>query len=118
MRKAMLGALAGAGLAMAAVGTLDPQSEVFAQRPASEFQSDAGRQLIAMPGPTNENGQLFVVVDPQMRSMSVYHVDRSTGKIELKSVRNIHYDLQITNLNTEDPLPQHIRSSLEQRHDG
>jgi len=45
----------------------------------------------------------------------VYRVESATGKIELKSVRRIHWDLQMTNLNTEKPLPQEIRSLLEQR---
>ncbi len=120
MRKAMLGALTGAGLVMAAVGLLAPQDKLHAQSQgltdqAGDFRSGGSRQLIALPGPTDEDGQLFLVVDPQVRAVSVYHVDGANGKIALKSVRNIHYDLQMMNLNTEDPLPQNIRSLLEQR---
>ncbi len=105
---------------MAVVGVLTAEDELLAQSQgltdrATDFRSGGGRQLIALPGTTGEDGQLFVVVDPQVRAVSVYHVDKATGKIALRSVRNIHYDLQMMNLNTEDPLPQNIRSLLEQR---
>ena len=114
MRKAMLGVLVGAGLVMAAIAVLVPEDRVFAQRPAPELRSTGGRDLIALLGPTDNSGQLLMVIDPQMRAMSVYHVEGATGKIALKSVRNIRYDLQMTHLNTEDPLPQYIQSLLEQ----
>jgi hypothetical protein len=52
-----------------------------------------------------------VVVDPQQRSLAVYHVDLATGKLALKSVRNVTWDLQMRDYNTEDPLPQDIRSA-------
>ena len=58
---------------------------------------------------------MLTVVDPRQRVLSVYHIDVATGKIALKSVRNIQWDLQIDDLNNDKPLPQEIRSSLEQR---
>jgi len=47
--------------------------------------------------------------------MSVYHIELATGKIALRSVRNIHWDLQMTEFNSADPLPREIRSLLEPR---
>lgn len=117
MNRAVLGALAGAALVMVSVCALAPQGEVFAQRLGSESPSGGSGQLIALPGPTDESGQLYTVFDPQMRAISVYHVDGTTGKIVLRSVRNIHWDLQLTSLNNESPLPQEIRSLLQQRQD-
>jgi hypothetical protein len=52
-----------------------------------------------------------VAVDSQNRSLAVYHVDLITGKLALKSVRNVTWDLQMRDFNTEDPLPQDIRSA-------
>jgi hypothetical protein len=52
-----------------------------------------------------------VAVDPQHKSLAVYHVDLVTGKLALKSVRNVTWDLQMRDYNTEDPLPQDIRSA-------
>jgi len=117
MKKAVLGALAGAGLVMAVIVALAPRDVVFAQRPMPDFQAGGDRGLIPLPGPSNEQGQLFPVFDPQRRVMSVYHVDGTTGQITLKAVRNIHWDLQMTYLNNKSPLPQEIRSLLEQRPD-
>ena len=37
----------------------------------------------------------IVAVDPQNRSLAVYHIDLVTGKLALKSVRNVTWDLQI-----------------------
>lgn len=53
----------------------------------------------------------IVVVDPQTKTLAVYHVDLATGKLALKSVRNTTWDLQMRDFNTEDPLPQDIRSA-------
>ena len=58
---------------------------------------------------------MLTVVDPRQRVLCVYHIDLATGKIALKSVRNIQWDLQINDLNNENPLPQEIRSLLDQR---
>ena len=47
--------------------------------------------------------------------MAVYRIDPTAGKIKLLSVRNIQFDLQVMDLNSEKPSPQEIRSLLEQR---
>ena len=115
MKFAMLGALAGAGLVIAALGTLDHRNDVFAQRLTSYDQADSANQLIALSAPAGEQGQLLTVIDPRLRVMSVYHVDLVSGKIALRGVRNIHWDLQMTHFNNDNPLPDEIRSLLEPR---
>jgi hypothetical protein len=47
--------------------------------------------------------------------MSVYHIDRQTGEIALRSVRNVAWDLQMEEFNGVSPSPREIRSLLEQR---
>ena len=115
MRAAVLGALAGAGLVLVAVGTLDHPSEVFAQRLAPYQQAESGSELIALPGPVGETGQLLTVIDQKRRVISVYHIHQATGKIALRSVRNIQWDLQLTYLDNEGLLPKEIQSLLETR---
>jgi hypothetical protein len=44
--------------------------------------------------------------------VGVYHVERSTGEITLKSVRNLTWDLQMVQFNSGNPLPQDIRNGL------
>ena len=114
MKALVLGALATAGLAVAAAGTLDQRGEALAQRPALRGGA-AGSELIVVPGPIDEKAQWLTVVDPKLRVMSVYQIDLTTGKIALRSVRNINWDLQMMHLNNENPLPQEIRALLEQR---
>jgi hypothetical protein len=54
------------------------------------------------------------VIDPATRAMSVYHVSLATGEVTLKSVRRIHWDLQMNEFNATHPLPGEIRSMIEQ----
>lgn len=115
MRAAVLGALAGAGLVCVAVGGFDCRNVVFGQRLASYSEADPGGDLIAVPGPVGEKGQLLTVIDRKRRAMSVYHIHQATGKIALRSVRDIQWDLQLTYLDNEGLLPQEIQSLLETR---
>jgi hypothetical protein len=115
MRAAVLGALAGAGLVLAAAGALDQPHAVLAQRLATQGQADSGGELIVVPGPTGEQGQLLTVIDPKRQVLSVYHIHQATGKIALRSVRNIQWDLQLTYLDNEGLLPREIQSLLEAR---
>ena len=55
------------------------------------------------------------MIDPDLKVVSVYHLELVSGEITLKSVRNIHWDLQMTEFNTSAPQPREIRSLLEQR---
>lgn len=115
MKATLLGALAGAGLILAAVSVLSQRNEVLAQRVTPGDQAGFGHDLIAMAAPAGEKSQLITVIDPRQHVMCVYHVDLATGKIALRSVRNIHWDLQMMYLNNESPLPLEIRSLLEPR---
>jgi hypothetical protein len=57
--------------------------------------------------------QVVTVIDTRQRVMAVYHVDRNSGQITPKSVRNFTWDLQMIEFNSGDPLPQDIRSGLQ-----
>lgn len=57
----------------------------------------------------------LIVVDPQRLVVSVYHISQDSGEIELKSVREIRWDLELGEFNSVDPLPEHIRSMLERQ---
>jgi anti-sigma-K factor RskA len=70
---------------------------------------------IALSSDTADGRQQVVVIDPRSHVMSVYHVDKASGVITLKSVRNIQADLMMDEFNTENPLPREIRAILNQR---
>ena len=59
--------------------------------------------------PAEGGPQAVVVVDASQRVMAVYHVDKATGEIALRSVRNITWDLEMLEFNSGEPLPQAIR---------
>jgi hypothetical protein len=73
--------------------------------------SPGGEALVTHVIAQENRPHTLVVVDSQHRSLAVYHVDLTTGKLALKSVRNVSWDLQMRDYNTEDPLPQDIRSA-------
>jgi hypothetical protein len=117
MKKLGLGLLIGAVLMVAAVAGFGQRSEVFAQRPQSPPAPGGSGDLMVVPIASGDKatGQLLAVVEPRQQVMSVYRIDANTGKIALKSVRNLRYDLQMTNYNNEAPLPQEIQTLLDQR---
>ncbi len=113
MRSAMLGSLLGAVVVAALIGSFDWGQQALADRPATVYAA-AGSELIAVPAETGD-GQILTVIDTRQRVMSVYRIEGKTGKITLLSVRNIQWDLQLTEFNGEHPLPQEIRRLLDQR---
>jgi hypothetical protein len=118
MKRGILGTLVGIGIVMAAAAMAEPRGEYYAQRGAANISApaaQAGTELIVVSATAAEKGQLLTIVDPRQRVVCVYHIDSMTGKIALKSARNIQWDLQITDLNNDNPLPQQIRSLSEQK---
>lgn len=113
MKRAILGALVGAGLLWAVV-VLVGWDRAEAQRLAPPAAGGDG-SLIAVPTPMGEKGQLLTVIDPKQQTIGVYFVEGSTGRITLRSVRNIRWDLQMLDFNGANPLPREIRLQLEQR---
>lgn len=116
MRTAVLGFLAFAGLVVtAAVVTAYPGEDLM-QPAVPGLSSRTDGQLIALSAQVNDKVQQITVIDPTTRAMSVYHVDLADGKIRLRSVRNIQWDLQMIHLNGVTPLPREIQVLLEQQH--
>ncbi len=113
MKMAVLGLLAVPVLVVAALGGFGQRNDVLAQRMQSGLSTSAGSDLLVVPIP-GDKGQLLAVVEPRIRVISVYRIDPGTGKIALKSVRNITWDLQMSYHNNEAPLPQEIKTLLEQ----
>lgn len=110
---AIWAALAGMGLlAFGTLGTANPRTTAVERAPLGQ----AGG-LLTHAVSIGEARQQLTVVDPQMRVVSVYHIDSGTGEIALKSVRNIHWDLQMVEFNCQpsSPAPREIRALLEQK---
>jgi hypothetical protein len=112
MRRAILGAVVGAALAVAAVVFFDHASEVLAQRVTTYPPAIGGSDLIAVPSTAGDKGQLLTVIDARNHTIGVYGIEPSSGKITLRSVRNISWDLEMMEFNSDTPSPKQIRSQL------
>lgn len=69
--------------------------------------------LIALSSDTAEGTQQVVLVDPTTRVMAVYHVEKGTGRIALKSVRRVEWDLQMDEFNGASPLTREVQAMLK-----
>jgi hypothetical protein len=74
-----------------------------------------GLIALSFPGEEGNGAHMVAVVDPETRVMSVYHIDRASGGISLKSVRSVHWDLQMEEFNGARPTPNEIRSLIQRR---
>jgi hypothetical protein len=112
MRRSLFGALLVAGLVIAA--TIGRGSPEFAWGGTGDVPALPLEDTGLFTQVTAENGQplTVTVIDPRQRALAIYHVDRSTGEIALKSVRNLTWDLQMVQFNSGNPLPQDIRNGL------
>lgn len=112
MRSAVLGLFVlGAGMVLVAWGApQERNSHVSKPDVASAVDSGQGMALCVSTG---ENRQLITMIDRENKVMSVYQVTLSTGEIELKSVRNLTWDMQMTEYNGISPLPRDIRTMLQ-----
>jgi hypothetical protein len=124
MKRAIMGLLVVAGVVTLAMCLVDRRGEAMGQHvvpysqptpPQTCPQPISGGELIAVPSPVGDKGQMLTVLDPRQQTMGVYWIEAGTGKITLRSVRNIRYDLQMTDFNGDNPLPREIRLQLEQR---
>jgi len=112
MKTAVLGVLVGAGLVMAAAAT-PGISEDFTRRAGPYAQVRADGDLIALSTVVADKYQQVVVLDPKAHVMSVYHVELASGTVQLRCVRNIHWDLQMMDFNGTVPLPREIQAHIQ-----
>ena len=69
------------------------------------------QRIVKLP----DNREQLTLIDTNQRVVSVYHIDPSSGQITLKSVRDVNWDLRMTQFNGTSPLPNEIRTLLQQR---
>ena len=112
MRHSRVGALVIAGLVIAVTAGRGASEPTYgsSQNGLAGAQNDG---LIMHVTAADSQPQVVTVIDPRQRVLAVYHVDRLTGKIVPKSIRNITWDLQMIEFNSGDPLPQDIRNGLQ-----
>ena len=112
MRRSLFGALLGASLVIAVAAGRGVSETPYAS-PIDSPARSSGNELITHVSATDGAALTVTVIDPKQRVMAVYHVDRGTGEISPKSVRNLTWDLQMIEFNSGSPLPQDIRNGLK-----
>ncbi len=91
-----------------------PQTNVQSAIPSGHPMA-AARDLMAFSSSAANGMNQVTLIDVEKRVMSVYHIGGDSGEIELKSVRNVRWDLLMEEFNGVRPLPREIRALLEQR---
>jgi hypothetical protein len=113
MRGLLFGALVGAVLVIANLATESSSEPAFgAQGPSAAVAAQDGAITTHLSGADGQPLTL-TVIDPREHWIGVYHIDRSTGEISLKSARNITWDAKLIDFNSGKPLPQDIRSGQQ-----
>ena len=112
MQRSLFGALLGASLVIAVAAGRGVSEQPYAPPIDSPVRS-GGNELITNVTATDGSALTVTVIDPKLRVLAVYHVDRATGEITPKSVRNLTWDLQMIEFNSGSPLPQDIRNGLK-----
>jgi methionine-rich copper-binding protein CopC len=110
MRAAVSGVVVGLFVLLAGVVGF-PQAE--AQRPTGQSAVASAPDLMALSFDAGEGRQQITVVDPRQRVLAVYHVDRATGALSLKSVRHLQWDLLIEDYNSDKPTPREVHSLVQ-----
>lgn len=116
MRSAAFGLVLGAGLLLVMWGA-SALPQAVAQRPGgfpanAPASPPASGELIALSFDAGGGRQHITLIDPRTHMLGVYAIDPATGEIALRSVRNVHWDLQMDEFNGTTPSPREIRSLL------
>jgi len=122
MQNAVVGTVVSIALVVGLVLGWMATSNADAQRPRPDSAGRAfsdhfqeGQQLVALSTEVDERRVQITIIDPQTRALVVYHIDKPSGEVSLRSVRNVHWDLQMDEFNGKNPLPREIRSLLQSR---
>ena len=71
-----------------------------------------GSQLL-MSATETERGKQLTIIDVKSKAISVYLIERGTGKIQLLSTRNAQWDFQLDEYNSGNPTPREIRQLIK-----
>jgi hypothetical protein len=112
VRRSLIGVLFGAFCCVLAAAE---RGNAQVGQPGHETQSSSATAGNLITHITATDGQplTVTVIDVRNQALATYQIDRQTGEITLKGVRNISWDLQMINFNTAKPLPQEVRSGLQ-----
>ena len=94
-------------------GDLVPQSPTSGAGVGPNFPQVAAAgnsELLMTTSLLSDGRQQVVITDTKAKTMAIYEVEPVTGKVLLRSVREIKWDLQMQQFNATSPTPGEIRS--------
>lgn len=94
-------------------GNLVPQSPVSGAGVGPNFPQVAAAgnsELLMTTSLLSDGRQQVVITDTKAKTIAIYEVEPTTGKVLLRSVREIKWDLQMQQFNATSPTPGEIRS--------
>lgn len=87
---------------------LQSPAMVLSQSPTSS--AAGGNEPVELVSTMLPTGiQQVVLLDRRSTTLAVYHIEPTQGKIQLKSVRNVTWDLRMEQFNGQTPLPSELR---------
>ncbi len=87
----------------------DAPTTLHSQSTLGESNDEIGGALKVVSAMLPNGTQQIIVVEAGGRTMAVYHVEPSQGKIQLKSVRQLAWDLRMEQFNGQAPLPSELK---------
>lgn len=112
MPKSLSFAVVGFLLVIAVIGSFRGEASAQIGQTVDQLPVEG---MIALDLEGNDLFDLVALVDPRARVMSVYQIDRNSGEITLRSVRNVTWDLQLDEFNGTRPTPREIREQVGSR---
>ena len=98
-------------LVLVAAAILLGSRELAAQRAGRPIAETAG--LWISDTPVDDARRLLVVVDSATRHAAVYHLDHATGSLQLKSSRDLTWDLLVDDFNAQEPRPAALKRLIQ-----
>jgi len=76
--------------------------------------SNTNNSQLLMSATDLETGKQITIIDVKSKAISVYLIERGTGKIQFLSTRNAHWDFQLDEYNSGNPTPREIQQLINQ----
>ena len=76
--------------------------------------STTNNSQLLMSSTDLETGKQITIIDVKSKAISVYLIERGTGKIQFLSARNAHWDFQLDEYNSGNPTPREIKQLTNQ----
>lgn len=111
MRDTFAGIVLGAGLTAFAFVGWQTQPVAHGQTTQDVVNRNADNTVV-MTVPTGEAGQRVIVFDKNTYTLAVYDVDTLGGRIALRSVRQVQWDMGLEDFNSLPPKPAEVRAMM------